>query len=308
MEGWQLQQRLSLPYEAKKEHAFKVAMEFHDYFDGMTYCSVGGIDSRTLLAFLRKNIDKNIPAVSVLSIECKSNQRLISDIENLIPVIPIKSQVEVIREYGFPVGSKDIALAVSRLRHPTVKNAGTRNAYLTGIKSDGTFSKYMKLSKFALKLVDAPFETSPMCCYYMKEEPLNRYSKESGRRPFMGILADESFRRRGSYIRTGCNSFKKRGARSWPFAIFTKSDVLRMALELGVEPGEEYGSIIQNSDGTYTTTRAKRSGCPICGFGLHLEERPHRFDRINEEDPRKYDFLINTLGWGKVMDYIGVEY
>ena len=57
--------------------------------------------------------------------------------------------------------------------------------------------------------------------------------------------------------------------------------------------------------------------CSMCGFGIHLEERPHRFDRLRERNPKEWDFLMYHLckdpdgteyGWGRVLDYIGVEW
>lgn len=56
--------------------------------------------------------------------------------------------------------------------------------------------------------------------------------------------------------------------------------------------------------------------CSMCGFGIHLEERPHRFDRKRQENPKEWEYLMyhmvkdkNTgeeYGWGRVLDYIGV--
>ena len=54
----------------------------------------------------------------------------------------------------------------------------------------------------------------------------------------------------------------------------------------------------------------------MCGFGIHIEERPHRFDRLREDNPGEWDFYMKRCvtdpitgekyGWGKVLDYIGV--
>ena len=42
------------------------------------------------------------------------------------------NKVEVIREYGFPVLSKEIAGKIYTLQHPTEKNATVRHAIMTG--------------------------------------------------------------------------------------------------------------------------------------------------------------------------------
>ena len=53
----------------------------------------------------------------------------------------------------------------------------------------------------------------------------------------------------------------------------------------------------------------------MCGFGIHMEKRPHRFDRLRESNPEEWEFWMrsvcrddegNAYGWGKVLDYIGV--
>ena len=54
----------------------------------------------------------------------------------------------------------------------------------------------------------------------------------------------------------------------------------------------------------------------MCGFGIHLEKRPHRFDRLREENPEEWEFWMyrcctdpetgEKFGWGRVLDYIGV--
>ena len=55
----------------------------------------------------------------------------------------------------------------------------------------------------------------------------------------------------------------------------------------------------------------------MCGFGIQLEKRPHRFDRLRERNPKEWDFWMNKccvnekgnrFGWGVVLDYIGIEW
>ena len=79
-----------------------------------------------------------------------------------------------------------------------------------------------------------------------------------------------------------------------------------------------YGEIKGDFNGNLRTTKAQRTGCSMCGFGIHLEKRPHRFDREREENKREWEYLMYRLvkdadtgeeyGWGKVLDYIGVEW
>ena len=79
-----------------------------------------------------------------------------------------------------------------------------------------------------------------------------------------------------------------------------------------------YGSIERDSNGVLRTTKAQRTGCSMCGFGIHMEERPHRFDMLREQNPKEWEFWMKRCvtdketgeqyGWGKVLDYIGVEW
>ena len=115
----------------------------------------------------------------------------------------------------------------------------------------------------------------------------------------------------------GCNYFGKSTIRSCPFAIFSRQDLLQLALDLDVPVPEIYGEIKRKSDGTLYTTKAQRTGCSLCGFGIHMEKRPHRFDRIHQRNPKEWEYLMyhlykgkdgNEYGWGKVLTYIGVDW
>lgn len=57
------------------------------------------------------------------------------------------------------------------------------------------------------------------------------------------------------------------------------------------------------------------TGCTMCGFGIHVEGRPHRFDILRETNPKEWEFWMkhvcrdengNWYGWGRVLDYIGI--
>ena len=91
-----------------------------------------------------------------------------------------------------------------------------------------------------------------------------------------------------------------------PFAIFSRQDILQLALDLKVPVPQIYGEIVRDENGKLRTTRAQRTGCTMCGFGIHIEKRPHRFDRLREDNPREWEFWMHTMGWGAVLDYIGV--
>ena len=55
----------------------------------------------------------------------------------------------------------------------------------------------------------------------------------------------------------------------------------------------------------------------MCGFGIQLEKRPHRFDQLYFRNQKEWDFWMNrvvkrddgsTYGWGHILDYLGIEW
>ena len=319
-----------LPYEAKVAHAKNRAIEFYDHMDGNCFVSVGGLDSITLLLFLR-SIGIDVPAVSVSCLEDKSIQLIHKQlgVERLRPATNPSTgkpwrKVDIIREFGFPVLSKEIAGKISLLQHPSDKNSTVRHAIITG--ETGAYGgnrtgTRMKMSQKWLELFGgpeneregvnyktAPFLVSDKCCYYLKEKPCEDYAKRSGRVPYVGLMASEGGRRQKALMLNGCNYYGKTITRSAPFAIFSRQDILQLALDLNVPVPEIYGEIVRDQDGTLRTTKAQRTGCSMCGFGIHMEKRPHRFDRLRDRNEKEWSFWMYNVGWGAVLDYIGVPW
>lgn len=307
-------------YEFKVRYAEARAWEFLNECGkrGLScYVSVGGLDSITLLLFLR-SIGIDVPAVSVSSLEDKSIQQIHKEL-GVIALKPAKSKVEVIHEFGYPIISKKIAQEISYLQNPTEKNATVRNTILKGHYGDGGFSFKMPkkwLKKFggadpqgaALGYAAAPFKVSDKCCKYLKEIPCIQYEKEHNAAPYMGLMASEGGRREAMLQLNGCNYFGKKRSRGCPFAIFQRQDLLQLALDLEVPVPKIYGEIVRDPDGTLRTTNAQRTGCSMCGFGIHLQKRPHSFDLLYKENPKEWHFWMVDQGWGEVLDYIGVEW
>ena len=358
-----------LAYEEKIERQTDTAWEFYNEMKERgcgCHVSVGGLDSITLLVWL-KSIGIDIPAVSVSGVEDKSIQRVHKALGITI-LKSYKTKVEVLNEAGFPVISKRIAGKIDTLQNPTEKNKTVRHAIITGeCGAQGHYAKdsRMKLPQKWLNLFGGyenenegvhyqkpGFKVSNDCCYWLKEKPCGDWAKSHNSRPFLGLMASEGGQREEALVEHGCNYYGASAARSAPFAIFMRNDILRLALEMDkwylshidvfeelyyqqpysrdkdgriipYEPLETivpeiYGEIRQHGNGDYYTTRAQRTGCSMCGFGIHLEERPHRFDRLREDNPKEWEFWMyrcvtdpetgEKYGWGRVLDYIGVEW
>ena len=325
----------ALPYKVKVKRAELRAIEFMEEMDKrgcQAHVSVGGLDSITLLLFLR-HIGIDVPAISVSGVEDKSIQRIHKEL-GVETVKSYKSKVEVLNEVGFPVISKKIAGRIDLLQHPTPDNQTVRHAIITGeCGAQGHYAKNsrMQLPKRWLELfggpenenegVDyqtAPFLVSNKCCYYLKEKPCDDWAKEHNSWPFLGMMASEGGQREEALVDHGCNYYGKTVMRSAPFAPFLRQDILQLALDLNVPVPEIYGTIEKKTDGTLYTTKAQRTGCSMCGFGIHMEQRPHRFDRLREMNPQEWRFWMYSCcldkltgeryGWGRVLDYIGVPW
>lgn len=339
------QQLQELPYDGKISHAAKMAKDFYNNITSSVgeyyancHVSVGGLDSITLLLFLR-SIGIDVPAISVSSIEDRSIQR----IHRELGVISLKTSRDkngcamtkhkILQEYGFPVISKEKAAKIEHLQAPTENNATIRHAIITG--ETGAYGGWQKNSRMKLpqkwlmlfggyenenegtNYMTPPFMVSSQCCYWLKEKPCDDWAKEHNSFPFLGLMASEGGRREKALKMHGCNYYGKSAVRSAPFAIFNRQDILQLAIDLNVPVPEIYGTIERKPDGTLYTTKAQRTGCDICGFGIHMESRPHRFDRLRERNPKAWEYWMynvctdengNKYGWGRVLDYIGVEW
>lgn len=323
----------NLPYEVKVKRAELRAIEFIEQMDERgfnAHVSVGGLDSITLLIFLR-HIGINVPSISVSGVEDKSIQRIHKDL-GVERLKSYKSKVEVLNEIGFPVISKRIAGKIDLLQNPTEDNKTVRHAIITGeCGAQGHFAKNsrMKLPQKWLNLFAgyenknesvnykiAPFKVSNKCCYYLKEKPCDDWAREHSSWPFLGMMASEGGQREEALVDHGCNYYGKTVMRSAPFAPFLRQDILQLALDLNVPVPEIYGTIERHQNGTLYTTKAQRTGCSMCGFGIHLEKRPHRFDRLREQNYKEWYFWMyecctdkdtgEKYGWGRVLDWIGI--
>ena len=324
----------SLPYEVKVGKAKQRIREFIygcDQLGFNTHVSVGGLDSITLLCLIRSmNID--IPAVSVSVLEDKSIIRVHKQL-GVTMLKPLKAKHEILQEEGFPVISKKIATKIMALQEPTEGNATIRHAIITGEcgeKGHFATNSAMQLPKRWLELFGGyenenegtnykvpPFKVSSKCCEIMKERPCDIWAKENNSKPFLGLMASEGGRRQEALEEHGCNYFGKTTIRSAPFAPFLRNDLLQLALDLNVPIPEIYGRIERDPNGNLKTTGAQRTGCEMCGFGIHMEKRPHRFDKLYDRNPKAWDYWMykcctdengNKYGWGLVLDYIGVEW
>lgn len=347
-----LKQMQSLPLEAKIIMTQQRIRQWHEYWEGNVYVSFSGGKDSTVLKHIVDGLYSDVPAVFVnTGLEYPEIQKFARDIKagkydcfnsDVEIIRPEMRFDEVIKNYGYPVISKEVSQTVSEARKNALTGKYTyRIKKLNGelLDKNGNPSQYnMPKWKF---LLNSPFDISQKCCDVMKKKPAKKYEKETGRKPIIGTMAIESHLRYIAWLQHGCNSFEKKRATSQPLSFWTEQDILHYIKKYNVPYCSVYGDIVidVNSEiegqinlidviGDYEetdrlkTTGCYRTGCMFCMFGCHLEKGENRFQKLKRTHPRQYDFCIKGgemvegkwqpnkegLGLGKVLDYIGVDY
>ena len=294
----QLKTRQAYPLVLKVAMSKLRIREWYRHHHGKVYVAFsGGKDSTVLLDLVRSEYP-DVPAVFAdTGLEYPEIRQFVKTIPNVTWVKPKMNFREVVERYGYPVVSKKVSRFTEDIKKPlTEKNKNVQRLRLTGITSDGRKAPSFKLSKKWIYLKDAPFKISDKCCHYLKKSPLDIYAKKSKRKPFIGIMADESRGREKQYYEQGCNAFEQKQPISRPIMFWLEADIW------------EY---IRNNDIPYSKIYdmgESRTGCMWCAFGSHMEKGENRFQRMAKSHPKQYKFCIETLGMAKVLDYIKVPY
>ena len=289
IEGWQLAQRQSLPLEAKVRLSEKRIEQWYGHWQGMVYVSFsGGKDSTVLLDIVRR-MYPHIPAVFVnTGLEFPEILSFVKSIDNVVWLRPKMTFRAVLEKYGYPIISKDQATAISRYRNTKDPEQKYRRMHGWPRGKKGMISKKWQ------HLVDAPFKISAECCGVMKKSPFKRYVKESGRHPMNGVMASDSYWRKGQYLATGCNAFDSNDPISKPLSVWTEEDVWDYikSRKLPYSPIYDMGYC--------------RTGCVFCMFGLQKERSPNRFQRMKQTHPKLWKYCMVKLGLKKVLNYMGI--
>lgn len=298
----ELKARQSMPLHMKVALTKSAITRWYEHWDGKVYVSFSGGKDSTVLRHIVKGMYSDVPAVFCdTGLEYPEVRELARRKADVV-IKPKMNFRQVIDKYGYPFPSKEQAQFIRELR--TTKSEKLRNLRLYG-KGDGT--NFGHVSKRWLSLVDAPFPVSEQCCNVMKKQPFKAYCKTSGRKAITGVMAEESQLREKKYLQHGCNAFEGKDPKSTPIAFWTEQDVLRYLVDNDLEYASCYGDIVERG-GTLTTTGVNRTGCMFCMFGVQFDKEPNRFQRMQKNYPKQYDYCINKLGIGQVLDYVGIPY
>ena len=323
--AYDLIQMQSLPLEIKIRMTKERIRQWYEYWDGQVYISFSGGKDSTVLKHIADNMYDDVPAVFVnTGLEYPEIQKFAMSQKNVVTVRPEMRFDEVIKKYGYPVVSKEVAQTVWEAKKNVKTGKYTyRIKKLNGelLDKNGKYSSY-NIPKWKF-LLDAPYDISHKCCDVMKKRPAKTYEKTTGRKAIIGTLASESTLRKTQWVKYGCNAFETKRPTSQPLSFWTEQDILHHIKQFDVPYCSVYGNIVPDDEGTLLkTTGCVRTGCIFCMFGCHLEKEPNRFQRLKETHPRQYAYCIGGgeyvdgkwqpskegLGLGKVLDYINVKY
>jgi 3'-phosphoadenosine 5'-phosphosulfate sulfotransferase (PAPS reductase)/FAD synthetase len=279
-------------------------MEWYERWGGACFISYsGGLDS-TLLLDLARRIYPDIEAVYVSTLDLPEVKKHIRNTPNVTWLKPKMTFAETLKKYGVVFPGKDVAMTVYYAR----KGSPWAVKCFEGLNSDGTPSPYKARTYMRwAHLVDSGFLISDKCCAVQKEMPLNEYERRTGKHAIIGTRADESRRRTDAWLQTGCNAFDAKRPVSKPLSFWTHQDVLAYIQKFNIPYAECYGEIVPDGKGGLKTTGEQRTGCLGCCIGVHLDAE-NRFQRLKASHPKLHDYVINSLGLGEFLDFIGVDY
>lgn len=311
----------SLPLEAKVAMTQRRIKEWYDYWDGQVFLSFsGGKDSTVLKHIIDNTVGvHDVPAVFAdTGLEYPEVKKFATANADIV-LRPEMRFDNVIKEYGYPLFNKETAKRIYYGRRALQRgNPEVAEKYLFPIgkdkKTGETRQSRFKPSKKAIDVaLNTSIPVSWKCCDIMKKKPFKKYKKETGRKPILGMMAGEAIMRRNAWLLHGCNAFESKNPSSNPLAFWTEQDVLQYIVENNIDYATVYGEIKQDENGKYYTTGVDRTGCMFCMFGVHLDKKPNRFQRMKETHPIQYAYCMKPvaeggLGIAEILDYIGVEY
>lgn len=333
-----LRQRQSLPLDVKVRMTESAVRAFvNEYGEDNVYVSFsGGKDSTVLLHIVRKLYPDILAVFLDTWMEYPKIREFVKGFHNVKVIKPEYTLKEIIARNGWCFPSKDVSEMIEAAR----RGMPWAIRKLNGLDKDGNPSEYrQQYIKWQL-LLDAPGLISSGCCIDMKEKPVMKFEKETGRHPIMAIMADESARRKEAYLRTGCNTFdtkivvneetgeeeevRNERPMSKPMGFWTEQDVLAYIVKENLDIAEPYGQIVEvgqvagqynlfdNGIGCceecqYKTTKESRTGCMFCMVGCHLDKFA-KFKRLKVMDIRLFNHIMYDLGGKEMLEWIDANY
>lgn len=278
----------SLTYEQKLERTKQLVFEWYHQFKGQVYVAFSGGKDSTVLLHIVRSMFPEVPAVfNDTGLEYPAIREFVKTFDNVVFLKPKLTFKEVLENYGYPVVSKEQSQYIDQYRNN--KSEKTKHTRWFGNKwGQGKISEKWKF------LVKAPFKISDRCCSIMKKYPSAKYEKETGRKPMLGVMAEESSLRRTYFNKGQCNMFSSKRPVSKPIFFWTEEDIWRYIEENQVA----YCSLYDKG--------FKRTGCMFCMYGAHRKD-DNRFELMKKEYPQLHTYCMEKLRLAEVLRYVKGE-
>ena len=313
---WDLPQMQSLPLDVKVRMSQQRIRSWYEYFNGNVYVSISGGKDSQVLAHIVKEMYNDVPLVFVnTGLEYDSVREKGYELADEV-LKPQKSFLQILIQYGYPIISKEVSQSIYEIKncndvYGKLYQKRMRRFNGEELDKDGNKSAY-NMDKYKF-LLNAPFRISSKCCDYSKKLPAKKYEKQTGRKPYIGTLAEESRLRKTKWFKYGCNAFEQKRPTSQPLSFWTEQDILQYINKYSLDIADIYGDIVYTDQYGYTydntffisdmllsTTGAPRTGCIFCLFGISQDNE--RLLRLKEVEPQKYDYVMR----GGKFDDVGM--
>lgn len=273
--------------------------------------------------FIKRCENKYDVKIQLNEVKPSKGQNIVSVLQNEGLPFVSKMVSATLRKVTLDLESNGISYEdIKDLHHPTIKCRDTLREMnlsnttvlaLTGWSCRrGDFGKDFVLPMQWMPLLNIKKVTgknirfTEKCCEILKKEPISRLNYPN---VMTGEQATESKSREDQWLKTGCNyRFPDGDIRSKPLGAVSGNAILYTIQKRNIPLCSDYGEVIYcNKTNCYKCTKAQRTGCALCGFGIKFDTE--RFVRLQETEPAKVNYAFKPiekggLGYKEVCEYM----